>query len=114
MIGSREVALVNAPSVQRTRHYEGTPPFEGEPNRRTLMARANIVVLRHQPDGFFLVRYTRTGQLVGDTWHASREDALMQLDYEYPEALSALRDATDGPSDDAELARLLCANASDA
>jgi len=49
------------------------------------MDRAAFLVLTESSDGIFVYRYDDRGRSVGDTLHASVEDAQHQLSYEYGE-----------------------------
>lgn len=65
----------------RTKHSIGLPvDLGGGPMP---MADASFVVLARTPDGYFLERYTETGEFAGDTWHQTLADALGQADWEY-------------------------------
>jgi hypothetical protein len=48
------------------------------------LSAAAFLLIEERADGIFLFRYDRRGQCVGDTWHASPQDAKDQALYEYP------------------------------
>jgi len=77
-------ALLPSGSPSRTKHYWGLPPVltDGEDSRQALGA-ARVLVIEHHSDGVFLNRYDIDGQPVGDTWHASVDDAREQAEFEY-------------------------------
>jgi hypothetical protein len=47
-----------------------------------------LLLIKQRPDGVFLFRYTADGQVVGDTWHMTVDDAKAQAQHEYGELLS--------------------------
>lgn len=47
------------------------------------MEAQDILLLEEKKDGTFLYRYTASGEIAGDTWHASVEDAKHQADFEF-------------------------------
>lgn len=75
-----------APSVAPTvKHYRGFPPeTRHQSDTRALMGPARVLVVIHNPDGVFLYRYDANGACVGDTWHLSLGDAMVQAKCEYP------------------------------
>jgi hypothetical protein len=75
--------VLQVPSPPKTRHYIGFPA--GVPGQETgkLMETPDILLIEESKDGTFLYRYTASGKNVGDTWHASVEDAKHQADFEF-------------------------------
>jgi hypothetical protein len=68
----------------RTRHVLGMPPMApGEPDTRTQMPAADLLVIEERPEGVFLFRYTSDGEFGGDTWHLSVAEARDQAAHEY-------------------------------
>ena len=47
-----------------------------------------LVFIEEKSDGVFLFRFTANGQVVGDTWHMTVEEAKQQAHFEFPEVLS--------------------------
>jgi hypothetical protein len=47
-----------------------------------------VVVIEERADGIFLFRFAAGGRLVGDTWHATIEEAKQQAHYEFGGLLS--------------------------
>lgn len=62
----------------RTRHTVGDHPLVGTrlPPPRTLL-------IEERPDGYFLLRYSESGEFAGDTWHIALEDAMDQAKFEF-------------------------------
>jgi hypothetical protein len=42
-----------------------------------------VLVIEQREDGVFLLRYSRTGEFGGDTWHTSMSEAKEQAATEY-------------------------------
>jgi hypothetical protein len=89
-------------SVQFTKkvtHYRGMPAevregsedLQSFPDRQE-MAEAARLLIEETDDGVFLYRFSLDGDPVGDTWHASIEDAMHQAKYEFGDALSPWRE----------------------
>ena len=72
---------------------------------RQLLGPAAFIVIQEKPDGFFLERFDQNGEIVGDTWHASVEDAKQQARFEYADALASWIDVS---SEEADIAELGC------
>jgi len=70
------------------KHYKGYPPklSEGRDEREPLETPSHLVI-EFKPDGVFLVRLTDHGKIVGDTWHATVEEAKEQATFEFGESL---------------------------
>lgn len=72
----------------RTKHYWGLPPqLPGGNDTRTLMPRAQVLIITDEASGIMLYRFTASGEFAGDTWHQNLDDAKHQAVYEYGEAL---------------------------
>lgn len=71
------------------KHYHGLPPelTAGHDLREQMEAPA-LVLIEEKLDGVFLFRFTADGQVVGDTWHMTVEEAKQQAHFEFPELLS--------------------------
>lgn len=63
-------------------HFRGMPPELGGTGRQR-MAPPVLLVIEQHPEGIYLIRYDASGSEVGDTWHASIEDAKEQASFEY-------------------------------
>lgn len=67
-----------------TKHYRGVPPaLTKDIDTQREMGRAYFLVVEQKPDGVFLYRFDKIGQCVGDTWHATVQDARDQAAYEF-------------------------------
>jgi hypothetical protein len=82
--------VIAQPLRAKIRHYRSLPPHltSGE-DLREQMASATILVIETKPDGIFLVRFALNGEIVGDTWHQTIEEAQEQAAFEYGSSLSA-------------------------
>jgi len=49
---------------------------------------AQVILLNQSDEGYFLYRYTATGQSGGDTGHLTLDDALYQAQFEYGDGLT--------------------------
>jgi|ERR1039457_3459667 hypothetical protein len=81
-----------APIVDRpqTIHYWGLPvQLTGDMDRRTVMPWARVVLLEEEDTGgsATLWRWGANGEIAGDTWHESIDDAVHQAEFEYGAAL---------------------------
>jgi hypothetical protein len=64
--------------------FLGLPPnLTGGEDQRQARGFASFLLIENTPDGFFLYRYDKNGECVGDTWHADEEEAKEQATYEY-------------------------------
>lgn len=43
----------------------------------------SFVVIEEQEGAFSLLRYTRSGEFAGDTWHLTLDEAKAQAEFEY-------------------------------
>jgi hypothetical protein len=73
----------------KVKHYVGFPPemTEGKDLREQLDIPV-LVAIEEKPDGVFLFRFAADGQVVGDTWHMTVEEAKQQAQYEFGVLLS--------------------------
>ncbi len=71
------------------KHYSGLPPelTAGHDLREQMEAPA-LVFIQETSEGVLLFRFTSDGQVVGDTWHMTMEEAKQQAYFEFPEVLS--------------------------
>lgn len=73
----------------QVKHYHGLPPdLTGGHDLREKMEAPVLVIIEEKSDGVFLFRFTADGQVVGDTWHMTVEEAKQQADFEFPGLLS--------------------------
>jgi hypothetical protein len=80
----RYVALVGALAGER--RVSQTAGFPLDPTK--MLPVADVVLAVADPGaGAMLFRYTAHGDLAGDTWHASLDEARAQAAYEYGDAL---------------------------
>ncbi len=76
-------------SDPKTRHYVGFPEELGvQGNVQKELPSAQVILLNQSNEGYFLYRYTATGQSGGDTWHLTLDDALYQAQFEYGDRLT--------------------------
>jgi hypothetical protein len=70
----------------RVRHYEGVPPeVSGDStDNRTLLPSAAALIVDETPEGTYIYRFDRDGNELADTWHHTIDDALHQVEFEYP------------------------------
>jgi hypothetical protein len=47
------------------------------------MPQPDLLMIDERPDGIFLWRYTASGDVAGDTWHRSIDEAKEQAAYEF-------------------------------
>lgn len=81
---SRLVALVGAMEAQRL--FTQTSGFPLDPSK--MLPAADVLLLVDDEDGSaMLFRYTAHGDLAGDTWHPTSDDAQQQAAAEYGDAL---------------------------
>jgi hypothetical protein len=81
--------LLAQPLTANVRHYWGLPPelTSGEDLREKMPFPA-VLLIETDPDGALLFRFTADGQVVGDTWHKTIEDAQHQATCEYENLVS--------------------------
>ena len=82
-----------------TKHFIGMPPEPDAKDHRHQLPGALILVIRQTDEGFFLDRYTNTGEFAGDTWHATLDDAIFQADFEFGQPASPWLSVPEGKSD---------------
>lgn len=70
---SRLTAVLPTTVSANTRHT-----MDGAPLRP-----ARHIVLEQHPEGTYIFRYAEDWSFGGDMWHANRDDALHQLEFEY-------------------------------
>ena len=70
---SRLIADLPTVTAANTRHT-----MNGE-----LLKPARHLVLEEHPEGTYIFRYADNWSFGGDTWHANRDDALHQIEFEY-------------------------------
>lgn len=81
--------LIAQPLRAKVRHYRGLPPeLTSGDDLREQMPSAAIVLIETKPDGTFMVRFAADGQVVGDTWHQTIEEAQEQAMFEFGNSLS--------------------------
>ena len=87
---SRRITLLGPlAGERRTAHTAGFPLDAGK-----LLPTADVLLLVADDDGpgAMVFRYTAHGELGGDTWHVSVDDALEQADFEYGDAVLGWED----------------------
>lgn len=85
----RLIARVTAaPGESRVRHFRGFPPGVSERDQRELLPPAPLILIEETSHGFYLDRYSASGEFCGDTWYRTLEDAQHQATYEYGDRLS--------------------------
>ena len=71
-------------SPLKVTQFLGLPPeLTGGKDEREVRGFACFLVIEERPEGFFLYRFDKNGECVGDTWYANQEEAKEQADYEY-------------------------------
>ncbi len=77
------------PPESKVKHYRGLPPqLTSGRDKRELMEPPALIALEEKPDGVFLFRFSVEGQVVGDTWHMTVEEAKEQARFEFGDLLS--------------------------
>ena len=73
----------------RVRHAVGWPPgMAPDGSEAQMLPTPDVIVIEEQSSSsVFLYRMTMTGELAGDTWHRSVEEAKGQARYEYGDAV---------------------------
>lgn len=80
-----------------TIHYLGFPPSLTYGNEtRKPMPSSIALAIGETSDGIFLFRISSEGQIVGDTWHQSEEEAKHQAIFEFGGSLSEWISVPDG------------------
>ena len=67
-------------------HYRGLPQDLGGGLHKKMGVAASVTI-EEKADGVFLYRLAADGQIVGDTWHMSIEEAQQQACYEFGDLL---------------------------
>ena len=81
--------VTNRSTDPKVKHYRGLPPeLTGGKDLRELLEAPVLLVIEKEVDGVFLFRFTAAGQVVGDTWHRTVEEAQQQARFEFGESLS--------------------------
>ena len=96
--------VLQVPSPPKTRLYRGFPPGVPGQEPGELMEGADILLMEKTEDGISLCRYTASGNLAGDTWHANVEDAKHQVDFEFDGMISPWVNIPPGVTDVVEFA----------
>jgi hypothetical protein len=101
MMKSRSFAILPENiSPLKVNQFLGLPPgLTGGEDQRQARGYASFLVIEDTPDGFFLYRYDRSGECVGDTWHGNEEEAKEQADYEYGDGVSSWTNIPEGVDD---------------
>jgi hypothetical protein len=78
-------ALVPTGTDGKTRHSVGLPPelTDGVDHRRDMEPARIVCLYERQSGGYLSYRYAQSGAFAGDTWNATRKDAVAQLEWEY-------------------------------
>ena len=83
---NRWVSLLREEPRRRTVHQEGTPEsLGGTPKRLPL---PSVLVIEERPEGFFLIRYSMSGEFAGDTWHRDLDNAMGQATFEFGDSVT--------------------------
>jgi len=84
-----EFALVKSTLISHpVVHYKGLPPdLTKDSDERTLLPKAHVILMELHHDHVNVFRLGNNGDIVGDTWHQSTDDALHQIAFEYGEPL---------------------------
>ena len=82
---SRSVALVGAMTGERRAFHTGG--HQAITDAKMLPIADVLLIIADDDPGAMLYRYTAYGELAGDTWHASVEDARAHAAFEYGDAL---------------------------
>ena len=81
--------IISPPTKLKVRHYNGLPPqLTGGKDSRELLATPVLLLTKQESDGVSLYRYASDGNIVGDTFHESLDDARAQARFEYGQAIS--------------------------
>ena len=82
---TRSVALIGAMTSERRAFHTGG--HQAIQEGKMLPIEDVLLIVADDDPGAMLFRYTAHGELGGDTWHASIEDARAHAAFEYGEAL---------------------------
>src|ERR1700675_1891325 len=82
---SRSLAVPsNKITPLKTNQFIGMPPeLTSGKDERQSRGLAWFLVIEETSEDFFLYRFGKNGECVGDTWHMNEEDAKEQAGYEY-------------------------------
>ncbi len=84
-------------SPLKATQFLGLPPsLTGGEDQRLALGFASFLVIEDTPEGFFLYRYDKNGEFVGDTWHADEEEAKEQAAYEYGDGAKSWTNIPEG------------------
>ena len=97
---TRLVALVQVTDLHpQSRHTSGFPAEVGGETSET-MPWPRVLAIVEREDGVFLDRYGEGGEIGGDTWHQSIDDAKDQAANEYAGLVSEWIEVPPGTHDD--------------
>jgi len=82
---TRSIALIGAMTGERRAFHTGGHQAISE--EKMLPVADVLLIMADDDPGAMLYRYTAHGELGGDTWHESTEDARSHAAFEYGEAL---------------------------
>lgn len=101
MKSNRFVAKIVDPATDRkVGHYAGLPPqLTDGVDTRERFGPPVLLLIEEESDGAALYRYTADGQLVGDTFHDTLDDARGQARFEYGETAYDWKEVPDGIDD---------------
>jgi len=94
----KTVVLAKTSGPPRVRHYVGLPRDLAPESDRYALPTAAVLVIEETQEGFFLTRLSEDGELAGNTWHPSLDEALEQVAYEYGETATDWMDVPDDVS----------------
>jgi hypothetical protein len=106
----RKVAVLRSTAVAQmptARHYGGGITSDGSIDRARLPT-AQVLILEEasvgRDTGYFLYRYTKSGDPAGDTWHATEADAFAAVLGEFGNRVSSWTDVPDDVEDELRFA----------
>jgi hypothetical protein len=81
--------IIAHPRDPKVKHYRGLPPeLTAGKDHRELMQAPAFIAIEEKPDGVFLFRFSNDGQVLGDTWHMTIEEAKHQAHFEFGDLAS--------------------------
>jgi hypothetical protein len=85
----RLTAKITGRALQpKVKNFRGLPPeLTGGEDLREPMGIPVLIAIEQKTDGIFLFRFAFDGQVVGDTWHGSVEEAKQQAQFEFSDLL---------------------------
>ena len=84
----------------KVRQLVGLPPeIAGPEAEQQQLPWPRVLVLEEEPGGYYLYRYTETGEFGGDTWHMNLEDAKHQAVFEFGDRLGPWREVPEDVAD---------------